>query len=143
MTRVYEAVSNSHGLAFSKSGTPCVRIGYQCKTDVTDKMHPVPLSQCLLGDLWITESAIKMTKRTLLDVFGWDGKKWSDLDGTDALSGVTVELTVEDQEWEGKTREVVKFVNLPGSGHRGVEPIGELDALNIDSKFGHLLEMEC
>lgn len=65
----------------------------------------------LTAYLFLTEKTQERTIKTLLGL-GWDGE---DYEGFRGLKGKPAEFECEDEEYEGKTRERVKWVNVPGA----------------------------
>lgn len=71
---------------------------------------------------WYGYFSEKAWERTVesLRLFGWTGADPTDLTGLDKN---VVELVVEHEEWEGKTRAKAKWVNAPGGGLAMVAPL--------------------
>lgn len=69
--------------------------------------------QCIVQkDGTISEISI----RTLKECFGWAGQDPFDLENPDSLSGKKVELVLAWEEYNGKQRLGVKYINAPGGG---------------------------
>lgn len=64
---------------------------------------------------WFGFFTDKTWKRSIeaLRFFGWTGNDVTDLTGLDAN---VVDLVIAHEEWEGKTRAKVQWVNAPGGG---------------------------
>ena len=68
---------------------------------------------------YLTDAALEYTMKSLA-AMGWDSAKHDGridtLDGTDLLVGHKVEIVVDEEEYDGKVRAKVKFVNEIGGG---------------------------
>lgn len=79
-----------------------------------------------------SDAATEMAVRALR-AFGWEGDDLSDLDNLDTeqckrFLGREVELVIEEEEYDGKVRSRVRFVNEPGTGKFAFkEPVGGND----------------
>ena len=91
-----------------KNGTPCVAVVFE--DDVGETVT-----------YWgyLTDAALQYTLKSLA-AMGWDSAEHDGridtLDGTDLLVGRKVEIVVDEEEFEGKVRSKVKFVNEIGGG---------------------------
>lgn len=84
---------------------------------------------------WMTDKAVKTTFRALRNM-GWQGDNVTELVGIDQN---IVELDVQRETYEGKTRTKVKWVNRPG-GFRA-SPLATDQAKAIAAKFkGYAIE---
>lgn len=69
---------------------------------------------------WLSHAALPRTVKTLVEVFGWD----RNLDALGKLLdsgpfvGKECEITVEDEEYNGKTYPKIKWLNRAGGGAR-------------------------
>jgi hypothetical protein len=62
----------------------------------------------------LTDAALEWTMKALRNM-GWQGDDVTELDGNGGhLDANEVQLVVDEEEWEGKTRTKVKFVNSMG-----------------------------
>ncbi len=67
---------------------------------------------------WLTDSAAKRTIDNLKEVFGWNG----DLEELAALTDegpfvdMPCQIVTEEEEYNNKTRVVIKWLNAPGGG---------------------------
>jgi hypothetical protein len=67
--------------------------------------------QAIYDDLYITEAALPRTVE-VLRTLGWVGKDLSEVDaGKGGLDANAVQLVLQDDTYEGKTRAKVKYVN--------------------------------
>ena len=68
---------------------------------------------------YFTEKTIDRTMETLA-ILGWDAEKYdhriASLHDTDILVGAEAEIVVEAEEYEGRTRHKVRWVNAVGAG---------------------------
>lgn len=75
--------------------------------------------------MYFTEKAIQYTEENLRTL-GWDPIKnsWQidDMIATNAIIGARVQLVLEEEEYEGKRRIRVKFINALGGKLKGIEP---------------------
>lgn len=69
----------------------------------------------------------------LKDAFGWDGV---DVDFLNNLDDMEAEITVDAEEYDGKIRSKVQFINRPGGNRRAVEPADESTMKNIKNTIG-------
>lgn len=101
----------SHQLGRSGTGTP----------------HVAVLFEDVNGDRitwygYLTDAAMESTLKAL-SAIGWDPMKFDgridSLNGTDLLKGVEAEIVVEMEEYQGKPRPKVRWVNEPGGGGLG------------------------
>lgn len=96
----------SHVLSKASTGTPCVVI------DVEDKD-----ARRLRWYGYLSERAVEGTIERLQDI-GWDADAadWQieSLNGTTLLVDKPCQVVVEDEEYEGKIRRKVKYLNPPG-----------------------------
>ena len=82
--------------------------------------------------MYLTEKAQPYTAKTLM-VFGYNGEDLTQLAaGTEGgLLDTTkeVEIVMENEEWEGKTRCKVKWINEPGGG--GFKKLAKAEATKL------------
>lgn len=88
---------------------------------------------------WLTEKAIKYVFDTLRGALRWEGKSLSELDGpfADSLNGRKAKLTTDMEEYEGKSRPKLKFVNNPDFTFD--KPLGESGVKGLALKFDSFL----
>ena len=73
----------------------------------------------------------------LKDAFGWDGV---DVDFLNNLDGMEAEITVDAEEYDGKVRSKVQFINpIDGGGGRGIEAPDEATMRRIKNGLGSQL----
>jgi len=109
-----------HFLAKAKTGSPSVKIVLQ--NEAGEKLY---------YDCWLLESCKESTFKVLRDVLRWQGNDLNELNNTDELCGRECVAVVEEEEYNGKVRQKVKFLNAIGySGSEfGKEEIAELNKL--------------
>lgn len=102
----YRARAVGAALGETKGGKEQVAVEFEL---LTDDLTP---GQRITWFGYFTE---KTTARTIesLRICGWTGSDLTDLEGIGANE---VELVVENEEWEGKTRAKVQWVNKAGGG---------------------------
>lgn len=91
-----------------QKGTPCVAVVFEDD-----------IGETITYWGYLTDAALEYTMKSLA-AMGWkaedhDGRIDS-LDGTDLLVGKKVEIVVDEEEYEGKVRSKVKFINEIGGG---------------------------
>ena len=100
----------SYGLGKTSRGN--VQLAVTFDTDSSE--HPA-----VTGYLFFSEAAMEVTERALR-ALGWDPleQNWAidDLIASDDIIGAKVSLTCAYEEWEGKQRFKVKFINEVGGG---------------------------
>ncbi len=97
----YRARAESWDLGFTSSGKE--QVGVVC--------HLIDIGQRIAWYGYFTEKSTPYTIAALR-AFGFRGTDLSDLTGLDA----EVELVIDHETYEGKTRAKIKFVNTPGGG---------------------------
>lgn len=115
MQREMDAIAVEAELTESKNGKPQVRMSFKLD-DGSRFTHYASLSG---GALQYTVEQMRTC--------GWDGRAFDDLSSFG--QGKAVVLVVDDEEYEGKTRAKVKFINEPGKRGAPVKG-GMLDELN-------------
>lgn len=67
-------------------------------------------------EAWISDRALTNTCKNLANVFGWDGdiEALADHLTTGPFIGMECEIVVEEDTYEGKTRNVIKWLNAAG-----------------------------
>lgn len=95
----------------------------------------------LYADLWLTDATFDATVETLESVFGWSGMKLEELNEP-ILVGIEVDAVCEVETYQGQNgtqeREVVKFINAPGSGG-GVKKMEAAQVSAVVSRLDALL----
>ena len=99
------ATSVSGKLDVAKTGAACVNILFR-EDDSFDERD-------IWASLWLTEKAFDKSMKVLEDVFGWKGNNFDELNDPKRLAGIKVSLACENEEYNGKTTEKVKFINKP------------------------------
>lgn len=110
-TYVARVIEHEPGYS-SKKGTPQVRLKWGLKNG---GQEGVTLDQYLYFTELSSEIAFKV-----LDAAGWDGNDEVDLVG---VGSVDAEIVVKHEEYEGKVRERIAFVNKPGEGPQMSKPV--------------------
>jgi len=91
-----------------EKGTPCVSVLFEDETGDTITYWG-----------YLTDAALQYTLKSLA-AMGWDSAEHDGridtLNETDLLVGRKVEIVVDEEEFEGKVRSKVKFVNEIGGG---------------------------
>lgn len=131
--KTYLAVVTANRLAESKENlTPSVEI--QVKT-IKYASTGEAIAKTLTGNLWLTDKASTRTIAALAETFGWCGQSLKDLN-MPVLAGVEVEVVTEEESFNGKFYEKVKFFNRPGSSNsRKLEPSDESLARTIAARY--------
>ena len=108
----YRCMVVSNCLAQSKDkGTPSVKIQLGVKYNL---LTPgIPEQASLYWDGWLSDAAFERTMDTLQAVFGWAGEDIQELNNPDLLFGYECNAVVEMENYEGKDRPKVKFLNNP------------------------------
>ena len=79
----------------------------------------------------------------VMKVFGWDGTSFADLDDAD-LTGIDFQFRVTDEEYEGKTRRKVQWIDVydatPGGSLGTVEKLDAKKRDALDKQFGAALK---
>lgn len=129
---VYSAVVTGNTLATSRNkGTPSVEIQVRTTANLTTGES---VAKTLTGNLWLSGKAIDSTTETLYKVFGWCGESFAEL-GNPILSGIQVDVVTEDEVYEGKSYEKLKFFNRPGeSAAKPLTPADPAEARAIASQ---------
>lgn len=92
---------------------------------------------------WLSEKAIERTMQTLVETLDFNGDDevvpgTSNLKTTSFNTTKEVELVVELETYEGKTRPRIKWVNLLGGGFKGLTPEtvrGNLQAIGFKARY--------
>ena len=131
----YSATITGHGFAESKNThTPSIKFALKATYDL-DAQQPVDYA-----DLWLSDKAIENTCKTLRDI-GFNSDNMQDLNDSGVMVGVEVEITTEDDEYNGQVREKVKFMNAAGSyARRGVKPMDSTQAKKLAAKYNSALK---
>lgn len=116
----WEVAVEQHYLAKSSKGTPCVEVVLQ---DIESLARITYFG-------YLSDAALEYTLKSL-ETMGWnphehDGRITS-LNGTELLVGNVVQIVVEEEEFEGKLRPKVKWINPSGGGIVG-DPMEEKEA---------------
>ena len=133
----YKATITGHGFAESKNThTPSIKFSLKATFDLDAQQT---CEKTFYADLWLSDKAIENTCKTLRDI-GFQGDNMGDLNDTQCLVDTEVEITTENDEYNGETRERVKFMNAAGSfAKRGVKPMDENHAKAIAAKYSMYL----
>lgn len=122
----FAATVMGNTLAKAKNkGTPSVKFKFKLLFNTNDPEQKTD-GRIVYADLWITFKTIKKTLETLNTVFGWKGHNITDF-MEPILYGKKCQLVCEEEEYKGKVRLNVKFINKLG-GLQGIDP-SELDDL--------------
>lgn len=104
----YPAVATAASVWESEKGA--LMITFQFALDAGD---PINGSQCIVQkDGTISE----ITVNTLKKCFAWDGLDPFWLEDPANLADKPVDLVIEHEEWKGKPRAHVRYINAPGDG---------------------------
>lgn len=104
------AIPEQSALGESSKGTPCVEVRFQFQ-------GPADLyGQHIVWYGYLSENALKSTVKGLR-ACGWQGDNLEDLS---TIGAKEVELVIENEEFDGKTRAKVRWVNQPGGGATSV-----------------------
>lgn len=81
---------------------------------------------------WITDAAVDRTVKNLAEVFGWDGDlpRLAKLTNTGPFVDKSCQIVCEEEEHEGRTKVVVKWLNAVGSGGKLMEVNRALELAN-------------
>ncbi len=104
---VYVARALSFRHKWSKNGAPCVEVEFGIIKPAAHNAQRITH--------WLYFSTKKSSEIAFkaLENAGWDGKDELALDG---LGSVECELVVQEEEYDGKVRSKVQWVNKPGGG---------------------------
>lgn len=108
-TRRYIARAEQWGIGETDSGKPQVAVGFQILTEGADPGY-------ITWHGYFTEKTADRTIESLR-LCGWQGDDLTELTDSNPaanLSANEVELVIEDETYEGKTRAKVQWVNRPG-----------------------------
>ena len=109
----YTATVESAELGQSEKGTPFLAL--LCKTDQGEELNAY---------LYLSDAAVERTVKTLREVFAFDNSFESVVQ---QVTGKPCSIVVEAEEFEGKTRMKVKWVNtVGGSAGKPLENAGTL-----------------
>lgn len=93
----------------SRSNLPCVTVDFELLPDGPRIMHDFVL-QSNAGDL------LTFNLDALRDALGWNGRM--DFWATEPSHDIVVELVIDNEEYNGRVRSRVQFLNKPGSGRK-------------------------
>jgi hypothetical protein len=129
----YNVTVSKTALAYSsKNKTPSIKILLVVDSPVAEPENKI--NQFISYDLWITQGTIINTKNCLKYVFGFDGDDISVFNNPDQFSGTKATAVIEMEEYEGKSRPRVRFLNALFS----VKPVDAMSAVEICKKFNEL-----
>lgn len=80
--------------------------------------------------------------QSLRDALGWSGASFADLNGDGWYNdAIEVQLVLKNEEYEGKTRLKVRYLNPRDyeGGNGGVKKAADSEIQNLDSKYGPAL----
>lgn len=102
-----------HVLGKSGTGTPFVAVQFESEVQIGDRIT-------WYG--YLTDAAFERTVASL-QILGWDPAEhnglMTSLNGTGILKGAPAEIVIDEEQFEGKARMKVKWVNSPGGGGLG------------------------
>lgn len=128
----FEAVAfkpDAGWLAKSKEkGTPSIRIGLRVVNDVVEE------GKIIFWDGWLSDKALPVTMRALVEAFNFDGDLSKLVNGGFTFEDLPCAFYAEAEEYEGKSRVKVKWLNAPGG--RAVKELPAEDAKAIVALFG-------
>lgn len=132
----YSGYIKSHALANSREkGTPSVKlcIVAECDLDTGEAVQ-----KTFYADLWLSEKAKVNTVKTLRAI-GFCGDSFVELNGN-CLEGAQVEISTDNEFYNGQDYEKVRFVNEPGHfANRGLKPCDDSTARGIAAKYDAVL----
>lgn len=134
----YKAIITGHGFAESKNTrTPSIKLSLKATECLDDN---TPCDKFFYADLWLSDKAIERTCATLREI-GFQGSDMGELNDGQTLVNTEIEITTENEEYNGAWREKVKFVNAAGSfSNRGVKPMDAQQARSIAAKYNSFLK---
>ena len=96
----------------SKTGTPGLRLPLEVTSGECKGTQVEYIA-------WLSHAALDRSVKTLADVFGWDGNlaALSQLVDSGPFVGRDCEITVEDEEYNGKMYPKIKWLNKAGGGN--------------------------
>ena len=96
----------------SKTGTPGLRLQLEVASGECKGTNVEYIA-------WLSHAALDRSVKTLADVFGWDGNlaALSQLVDSGPFVGRECEITVEDEEYNGKMYPKIKWLNKAGGGN--------------------------
>ncbi len=96
----------------SKTGTPGLRLPLEVTSGECKGTQVEYIA-------WLSHAALDRSVKTLADVFGWDGNlaALSQLVDSGPFVGRECEITVEDEEYNGKMYPKIKWLNKAGGGN--------------------------
>jgi hypothetical protein len=77
----------------------------------------------LTHQAWISDKSLDRTVKNLAEVFGWDGdiEALAKLTNTGPFVGQECSIVTEEEEYNGKKRVVIKWLNTAGGGGKTME----------------------
>lgn len=106
------AIPEQSALGEASTGTPCVEVMFQIQGPADY------YGQTIVWYGYLSEGAMKSTVKGLR-ACGWQGDNLEDLSTVGANQ---VELVIENEEYDGKTRSKVRWVNQPGGNRVLLDP---------------------
>ena len=122
-----DAVIIDHGYSKAKTGTVQLFVVFETTADK------------ITGFFALTDKAIEYTLKNIR-AMGFDGERLEDLADGKAMDGNLCQIQVDHEEWNGKTRAKVSWVNPVGAGGGGIER--DADGPAVASRFNALLRKE-
>ena len=110
-------------------GTPYVQVGLRVVDDVEEN------DKVAFWAGWLSDKAIENTIQTLVDCFGFNGDLNGLHSGAQSFDGMACEFTAEFEEYNGKTRLKVKWLNAAGRS-RSAPALADDDAKAILAAVG-------
>lgn len=124
----FPAFIRDHGLSTSSTGNPQLWVKFETEHGTIN------------GWFAMTDRAIQYTVEKVRNM-GFDGHNFADLNKEPAiLAGKEVTITVSNEEYKGKIRAKVQFVDSPDSD--GGKPKKDDDAAKAASRFDALLRKD-
>jgi len=89
--------------------------------------------QTTIYKAWLSDGAFDNTIRRLAEVFGFDGDLITLNSGRQTLAGLPCNITTEMENYQGKDRLKIAWLNPPGGGE--AKPLDEIKVASILTKL--------
>ena len=134
----YACTITGHGFAESKEKkTPSVKLSLKAHTDL-DTGNAV--DKTFYADLWLSDKCIDRTCATLREI-GYNENSLAAINDGNVLVGAECEVSTEYEDYNGESRERVRFVNRAGNyASRGVKPMDATQARAVAAKYDRFLK---
>ena len=134
----YACTITGHGFAESKEKkTPSVKLSLKAHTDLDTGAS---IDKTFYADLWLSDKCIDRTCATLREI-GYEGNSLGPINEGQVLVGAECEVSTEFEDYNGESREKVRFVNRAGNyASRGVKPMDANQASAVAAKYDRFLK---